>query len=121
MSLTNKWISASGLGLVALAAVLTPRAAQACDVSADECLADLELVTVEAMPVDGALVWRPMYADVESTYFSASSIEAATTVVVTPMGADPRCRGRWWRSSRCGRSCGDRRRRCRPTRCSRRP
>lgn len=93
MSLTERWIPASCLGLAALAAVLTPSTAQACDPSADECLADLELVTVEAIPIDGALVWRTVYADVESTYFSAASIEAATTVVVTPMGGGPEVPG----------------------------
>ncbi|PCC72214.1 MYXO-CTERM domain-containing protein [Nannocystis exedens] len=93
MSLTKLFIRGSCLGLVALAGVLTPTTAEACDISADECLADLELVTVEAMPIDGALVWRPVYADAPSTSFSALSIEAATTVVVTPMGGGPEVPG----------------------------
>jgi MYXO-CTERM domain-containing protein len=76
-----------------LIGALAPRQAHACDPVFDECPADLELVTEGPLPLDGALVWRPAFSDPATGYFSASSLEEATTVVVTPMGGGPEVPG----------------------------
>ncbi|MBZ5708649.1 MYXO-CTERM sorting domain-containing protein [Nannocystis pusilla] len=84
----------TGLGaLVLIGGALVPTQARACDPVFDECLADLELMTEGPLPLDGALVWRPVFTDPEAGSFSQFAVESGATVVVTPMGGGAEVQG----------------------------
>jgi MYXO-CTERM domain-containing protein len=76
--------------LVLIGGALAPKQARACDPVFDECLADLELLTEGPLPLDGGLVWRPVFVTPEAASFTADGV---TTVVVTPMGGGPEVPG----------------------------
>lgn len=84
----------TGLGALTLTGgALVPTQAHACEPGFDECLTDLELITEGPLPLDGALVWRPVFSSPDVGSVSQSSVESAATVVVTPMGGGAEVQG----------------------------